>query len=947
MRKVLCGVLFFSIACAADLYAQASFKLLENNTSPTLNAAVEAHKRKDWVEAVILYKQCITEIRNYVNKLPAEDSILRQVTYEETDLLHFIYDFTVWRIQEKEQQEKEPDEQTKSLLFQFLNDSLNYMGTTPVRYAHLLTLGAYLADNPTIAESYHLNAIQIYKEQLGDQHITYADEVSRLAHFYLEKRELQKAEELLLSIIPVFQAYYDKLDWDYVSLLMDLGEVYAGLYNWEKAVRNAYDLIGILKKIEYKDVSLELLDMLKYVEATVPLIGFTLFDVDSASSLDKMPNITTDFLLRNLGGSSDEYIYHLILNGYRSFKDADIEDSNSFYEKAAELEKERNGVSSPVYEEIQSCLKANATKEGRIHRLKKDLNEQKSKQDGVYSHETMDLNLALFRCYSDDVDSASYYLSEYQKILTKQIEDRFPFFIDDERERWWKVFSINLLLFKFSAAEAAVLNHVYPLYGYTYNADLFSKSILSTSSQKLRQAIFSSDDPQLISEWNQLCQLKKELNPANELLISQLERNIVKKTQTHRDKSPYFDIEWTDIKESLLPGEAAIEFSTFIANPEGEFQKFYIAFLIRPDYDYPEFVWEVTEDELIEAIHSENTNALYEVLWLPIEQYLEKGDVIYLAPAGLLHSISFGGISYKNGNRYLCEDYTIHNLLSTRDMVKLKEKNDNVSRSKQIALFGGADYLLPVNDLALLDKDVKHENISNLNRRILDEMDSLRGPGFAYLPGTKREVQQINEHLSGLNWKTSLFTDHNATEARFKSLASGQSPEVIHISTHGFYFPQSQIESPSEKNVSNAYRLADNPLMRSGLAFAGANHVWKGNDPITGTDDGILTAYEISNLNLFNTELVVLSACNTGLGDVDFSEGVYGLQRAFRLAGVETMIVSLWEVPDKETVELMTRFYSFWGTGLSKKEAFDKAQLEMRYAYPDQPQKWAGFIMIE
>ncbi len=133
--------------------------------------------------------------------------------------------------------------------------------------------------------------------------------------------------------------------------------------------------------------------------------------------------------------------------------------------------------------------------------------------------------------------------------------------------------------------------------------------------------------------------------------------------------------------------------------------------------------------------------------------------------------------------------------------------------------------------------------------------------------------------------------------------------------------------------------------MRGGIIMAGANKVWGGVAPVAGKEDGIVTAYEISNLDLGNTELVVLSACETALGDIRGTEGVFGLQRAFKLAGVQNMILSLWQVPDKETAELMNVFYNNKLKGMATYEAFNQAQDIMRKKYP--PYYWAAFVLIE
>ncbi len=203
--------------------------------------------------------------------------------------------------------------------------------------------------------------------------------------------------------------------------------------------------------------------------------------------------------------------------------------------------------------------------------------------------------------------------------------------------------------------------------------------------------------------------------------------------------------------------------------------------------------------------------------------------------------------------------------------------------------------------------------------------------------------------LQRQNVRISILTKSDATEASFKSL-SGNSPSLIHIATHGFFYENLNMDASLESDLSteDQYRLAEDPLLRSGLIFAGANYAWKNDvNPINEDEDGILTAMEISNLDLSNTDLVVLSACETGLGDIDGSEGVYGLQRAFKMAGVERLIMSLWEVPDEETSEFMKIFYNNWLKGSVIRDAFIYTQREMYNKYKTEPNKWAAFVLFE
>ena len=197
-----------------------------------------------------------------------------------------------------------------------------------------------------------------------------------------------------------------------------------------------------------------------------------------------------------------------------------------------------------------------------------------------------------------------------------------------------------------------------------------------------------------------------------------------------------------------------------------------------------------------------------------------------------------------------------------------------------------------------------------------------------------------------------LQTGKEATETSFKYIADrNKSPEIIHIASHGFYFPETGTSSKN-LNISSGinrydpsaiFRFSENPLLRSGIIMAGANLWWNRRHP-DGVDDGTLTAYELSGLNLGNTRLVALSACETGLGDIKGSEGVYGLQRAFKMAGVKYLLMSLWQVPDYQTSELMKLFYTNYAGGMSIEIAFRSSQKSLREKYD--PYNWAAFVLI-
>jgi CHAT domain-containing protein len=341
---------------------------------------------------------------------------------------------------------------------------------------------------------------------------------------------------------------------------------------------------------------------------------------------------------------------------------------------------------------------------------------------------------------------------------------------------------------------------------------------------------------------------------------------------------------------------------------------------------------------------------LSSIIWKPLEPYLDSVKVIYYSPAGLLHRINFDAISLDKEAR-LGDNYKMLRLNNTRSLGE--SDSESSFESNDAILFGGIDYEL---DTAAVDSSL------TINDAVF-RSDVLRGLIWAgqddaekwnILSGTAIEINQIASILLSNNFQTVKYSEKDATEESFKKFGKqGNSPRILHIATHGFFFSNPlYVTSPKlDEMVADrrtVFKISDNPMIRSGLILYGANYAWKKNRTYKpGIEDGILTAYEISQTNLSNTELVVLSACETGLGDIQGNEGVYGLQRAFKIAGVKYLIMSLWQVPDKATSDFMTQFYMNW---LEKKmtipDAFRLTQKEMCQRFVD-PYSWAGFVLIK
>ncbi|GAB5565950.1 MAG: hypothetical protein Wins2KO_30130 [Winogradskyella sp.] len=299
-----------------------------------------------------------------------------------------------------------------------------------------------------------------------------------------------------------------------------------------------------------------------------------------------------------------------------------------------------------------------------------------------------------------------------------------------------------------------------------------------------------------------------------------------------------------------------------------------------------------------------NGKKLFEFVWQPLQQHIENYKQIYFSLDGLLHKIPLASIQNKDGI-ILAEKYKLRQLSTIQSLLSV---NKQATNNKDIVCIGGIGF---------------------------GEVEDKQNQLYNYLPGTLAEVKAIKDLLP----HSKLLTGQKATEDYFRNL-SGNSPSVLHIATHGFYFKQDSLANGLGKH----FKISENPMKRSGLLLSNGNI---GLSTVIRGVDGVITADEISNLDLSNTDLVVLSACETGLGDIEGSEGVYGLQRAFKMAGVKNIMMSLWEVPDKETAEFMTLFYTNWLSGENIRTAFRNTQLEMAAKYKDDPQKWAAFVLIE
>lgn len=391
------------------------------------------------------------------------------------------------------------------------------------------------------------------------------------------------------------------------------------------------------------------------------------------------------------------------------------------------------------------------------------------------------------------------------------------------------------------------------------------------------------------------------------------------------------NVHWEDISHALKDNEACIEFVKYTKNAynwsDGLPTNHYAALVLCPNTSTPIFVDLFDEDELIDVYNlqpksydNEMGVSLYSKLWGNLAKYIEKKDRVYFSPMGLLNLINIENLVDSIG-RSAIERFNLYRVSSTRNII---EKKDYVGISS-VASFGGIDY-----------------KESNEYAEFKNSMNT-RG-NWAFLQNTLSEVTHIKESLNCNGIKVYTFIGSDATENAFKDLDGTQS-NIIHLATHGYYIPQSNRKSIPYFVNSNNTKNTQDELFYSGIVLSGGQKAWINSSFEPNSNDGILSSYEISKLDFHNVDLVVLSACESGLGD-NLYDGIYGLQRAFKKAGVRSILMSLWQIDDKATSEYMDIFYKKLSEGSTIHDAYTSTVLEMKHRYPD-PYYWASFIMLD
>jgi tetratricopeptide (TPR) repeat protein len=424
------------------------------------------------------------------------------------------------------------------------------------------------------------------------------------------------------------------------------------------------------------------------------------------------------------------------------------------------------------------------------------------------------------------------------------------------------------------------------------------------------------------------------------------------------------------VSEAIPDAAALVEFTAYQtfnfkatgAQPSWAGWK-YAAYVLQPRSEDPICVPLGDAEKIDAAVHSLlrakslweiiGTGAdVYDFVCRPLEKHLDGVNRVILAPDGELAEIPFGVLPSSAGPTFLCEKHILQLVNSGRDLVSVESP-----ATSGAVLVGDPDFksCAPASPGKPATTAIaKAATTTALVREMRGLPNSAR---LTPLPQTRTEVEQIAHRLREAGESTRVLLGDEATKSALKAMTA---PRYLHLATHGFFLPDSPPQPPAvpSKPVTRGggapvlqptALLLHDPMHRSGLALAGAQRLLNGESIPQGQDDGVLTAGEVASLNLQGTRLVVLSACDTGLGEVRRGEGVMGLRRSFATAGAQAVMMSLWEVPDEPTRQLMVSFYDHYLTTADPALALAQAQREalaaQRAAKRIEPWKWGAFVV--
>ena len=743
----------------------------------------------------------------------------------------------------------------------------------------------------------------IIRQQYGEENILYALCLQNYGIYYKSVGDYNNLIRVSEQSKAILGKIYGENVPEYGGILCNLGMAYNWIGDYEKAEAYLTDAYAILSKMPDSKHNIQ-------IAALLQNLGNLYYTQEKYQEIDPAYKEARD-IVKNVTGENSREMANLLLGYGWICANLDIEQAIEVFAGALDI-----------------CLNLE-----------------------LYSDPLATTSSTLYgaACLAFGQKPIPEYPQIALDILKVYYGNTMAFLTEQDRTRVWNSFQSNKnILF--------ALKDDFEIGSVLYDYCLFSKSLLLTTSTNFGKAVKNSANDHILAQYAQLLEMKTQSDtttsnqPAAEITL--LERDII--TQLQQDKGYLQDLNYTtgDVAKALDPNAVAIEFVDY-TNPSTNQTK-YVALILRKDWEEPQIISLFNQEEIEKYInqspqvmYSNSTDVgkqLYKLIWEPISKYVHKGDAIYFSPAGSLYTFAIEALHTPTGEP-LNKTYKMVRVTSTREVCK----TSSLDSLHDAIIYGGLNYDVTPSRMAAVSRSTNRGEFP----KVKFVNDISERAGWAYLEGTKKEADYIAELTKKSKIPHKLYSGDYGNEESFKAL-SGEKHSLIHIATHGFFMPNKQAKERSYISMFQNTELPGgaqpetiDPMLRSGLLLAGGNNVWMGNELQEGIEDGVLTAAEISAMDLIGTDIVVLSACDTGLGDIS-GDGVFGLQRAFKQAGVKTLIMSLWRVDDAATELMMTTFYKNLLSGKTKREAFAIAQKAVQESEDfSNPYYWGAFVMLD
>ncbi len=813
------------------------------------------------------------------------------------------------------------------------------------------------------AEPYFNEALEMTRRIYKTDHPNLAVSLLNMAHFYIGINNLKLAEPLLKEGVDMSRRIY-KID---NSKLADCLLMMASFYLSEGDYKMAESLFIESLEMTRRLFKHDHLDLARSIDK----LGQFYSDRCNYSKAESLLKEALEMKRRILKNDHPDIVITLnnIANIYLLRDDFEL--AEPLFKEALQMSRRSYHGDQPNIATSINNLAVFFYKKGDYIQAEPLFLESLRMTRNIYKNDHPDLsnsisNIADFYDMKDDVNLAEPMFKEAMDSYKNMINNYFPSLSEKEKKHFWNTMSYKFERFNQFAVKRYIEK---PLATCSmFDLQLYTKALLFNSTSKIKRRIQNSNDIELIEK-------NKELSSKKELLVklysmsdetrktkgfnidsiekvsNDLEKELSLRSELYMQNYEKKKINWRSIQTILQPGEAAVEVVRFRYREKNKFtDSVCYAFLIVSDKteDHPDLVVLENGNDL-ENMHynnyrkmikeKKNDSASFQIFWGKVYSKLKGYKKIYFSADGIYNKLNPATLLIPNG-KYLLEEQDIQQVNSTKDIIigyYQTKQESNIFNSA--VLIGNPNFSLSESLVRESSKKIRDQKDEDYSYEL---MASTRGIELNRLPGTEQEIKDIEKFLKDKKWEVNSFVGDMALKTAVKT---AKNPRVLHIATHGMFLEDVRLEN-KETFGFETQKVIDNPLLRSGLFFTGADNYLKSEtDKPVGDENGLLTAYEAMNLDLDKTELVVLSACETGLGEIKNGEGVFGLRRAFQQAGAKTIIMSLWAVSDQATQELMSSFYKNWVSGMTKRDAFSKAQQEVRSKYKD-PYYWGAFVMV-